>query len=252
MNSLPPFACPVCRQALNRRPYYAEGIALWLCEACPMCVSEINGFTLFTEADVPEALDDSRSNLLRTFFCSDNLDYRAYLEQKKSRGIIEIYAALQPFNESTRSVRPFLSDLRTILKPGDIIVDLWARTGWHALVLTELFPEQQVIAIWEGNIGVLGYSGYAYWFSAGKIPKNLSVVFSPPENNVPFVDSSIAAFFAHDVVHRRPSPEFFEEIKAASSTKTRIIIAPHIHLSNNDPNPFFERGGTLRHGSEYQ
>lgn len=188
-----------------------------------MCVPEINGFTLFTEADIPEALNDSRLDLLRNLFCSDDVRYQVYLEQKKSRGIIEMYAALQPFNESTRSVRPFLPDLWTIVKPGDIIVDLWARTGWHALVLAELFPEQQVIAIWDSNTSVLGYSGYAYWFSAGKVSKNLSVVFSPPENNVSFVDSSVAVFFAHDVMHRRPFPKFFEQIKAPLPARKRAL-----------------------------
>src|SRR5690606_37784862 len=100
------------------------------------------------------------------------------IDEKQRRGNFVLYAAFQPFNESTRALYPLLPLLRETLRPGDIILDTWCRTGYSAAWLAGLFTEQQVIALWEGYSNVLGYRGFRYWLHEGKRPANLHILFT--------------------------------------------------------------------------
>ncbi|CAA0102035.1 Uncharacterised protein [BD1-7 clade bacterium] len=221
----------------------------WLvCDACERYTPVINGFPLFSETvQSSAALPAPLLNL----FKENPTSYPRYMQQKQDRNILEVYAALQPFNESTRALFPLLAALQEKLQPGDVIIDTWARTGWHALLLSALFPEQRVIAIWDTNTSVLGYAGYDWWLSEPERPKNLEVMFVSKGSRLPFDANSISLVFAHDVLHRYDFPDYPEDIERVCADNGIIMFA-HVHLSNAEPEPFFKRGGTLRHSDFYR
>jgi hypothetical protein len=113
-----------------------------------------------------------------------------------------------------------------------------------------LFQQQQIISVWDGNNGVLGYSGYGYWFSSAKRPQNLNIVFVAPGDKLPFKDNIAQLVIAHDILHRRDRESYADELLRICD-REGVILAPHIHLSNQEPNPYFDRGGTLRSGGTY-
>jgi len=165
--------------------------------------------------------------------------------------MLDLYAAFQPFNESSRALYPFLSLLRDTLKPGDIILDTWCRTGWSAELLAGLFPEQQVIAIWEGNSNVLGYRGFDYWLNSSKRADNLDIIFTHPDYALPLASNSIAFVHGLDSLHRYRHQGFIPEVLRVCRDDG-VLIFPHIHLSNSEPEPFFERGCQQYHGREWK
>ena len=161
------------------------------------------------------------------------------------------YASFQPFNESTRALFPLFDEIKKYLKPGDVILDTWCRTGFSGALLAGLFPEQQVISMWEGNLGVLGYEGYAYWLSKENRLSNWDIIFADPSRGLPFKDKSFAFIHALDSLHRYTLQPFLSDcLRTVSDSGT--IIFPHIHLSNSQPDPFFERGGLQLHGESYK
>lgn len=242
-------ACPNCHSQLierNKAPTLS-----WLnCEYCQVNIPVIDEFVLFNEADRVENINIDKINKLGKIFKQDKLVYEDYIHLKYTKNILEVYAALQPFNESTRAIYPFLSKLKDSLQPNDIIIETWSRTGWYALLLSALFPEQQVFALWEGNNSVLGYGGYSYWFNPDKKPKNLNIIFVSPHSKLPFKNNIAKLIVAYDILHRREL-EFYGDDLLRVSHPDGVILAPHVHLSNSEPKPYFERGGTLRHGNTY-
>lgn len=236
---------PLCWQDENT----ADASLQWLsCQHCHRYIPIINNFVLFTE-EVQQQQD--LPDELLTLFHHNHSNYPLYLAQKKARQILEVYAALQPFNEASRVLFPLLPALQQALKPGDIIVDSWDRSGWHGLLLSALFPQQHVISLWDSNSSVLGYAGYDWWFSSANKPTNLDVMFVPANTQLPFATDSVAFVFAHDVLHRYPFADYPNELERICQ-QSGIILYAHVHLSNSEPMPWFQRGGTLRSSEFYR
>lgn len=248
MTSVATFICPTCKNGLiaaQKKQY-----SFLLCQFCHSFTPVIEGFALFNESKpYSKSLIETSAKLTKKF--SDKVSYQQYLDNKFQRDVMEVYAAFQPFNESSRAIYPFIDYLQLTLKKGGLIIDTWSRTGWSALLLANLFPDQHIISIWEGDNSVLGYAGYGYWFSDKNRPKNLTVIFLAPEQDLPFKESSACLIHGHDIAHRREMRQYIPDILRVVSDDG-IVMLPHIHLSNNEPDPYFERGGIIRHGLEYK
>jgi hypothetical protein len=175
-------------------------------------------------------------------------NFERYIKIKKIRNIIEPYAAFQPFNESFQVLLNCLPSLKKALKPGDIILDTWCRTGWSGDFLANYFPEQEVISIWEGDNSVLGYKGFQSFFSSKQKAKNHTIIFHDCNKKLPIKDRSISFCFAYDTLHRYEGviDELFRVTKSDG-----IINYAHVHLSNSEPEPYFKRDGVLRSGNYY-
>lgn len=174
--------------------------------------------------------------------------YEQFLKHKGRRPNVDIYACFQPFNEATKALFPFLKALQSELKPNDIILNLWDRSGWLTSLLCGLFPEQKIITTWEGDKDVLGYKGYHFWMQSYS---NLEIVFHNPEKPLPFTSDSIACSIGLDLLHRFDQILLLNELNRVVNP-SGCILFPHVHLSNNTPEPFFERGGHQLHGKTYQ
>lgn len=177
--------------------------------------------------------------------------YEAYVRAKRARPTRDLYAIFQPFNEATRAAEPLLELLRPALAPGDLVLDAWCRTGWTGEWLAAALPEQRVIALWEGDRDTLGYRGFDFWLGDGARRPNLSLAFADPREPLPFEDRTFALIFAADALHRFEHPAFASELLRVSRPGGGILF-PHVHLTNGVPDPFFERGETQRHGTEWQ
>tara|TARA_R110000737_G_scaffold1598_10_gene4758 strand:- start:3967 stop:5286 length:1320 start_codon:yes stop_codon:yes gene_type:complete len=175
--------------------------------------------------------------------------YNHYINLKRMRNIFEPYALFQPFNESFQSLLGFIEVLKKKLKPGDMILDTWCRTGFSGDFLAGLFPEQTVVSIWEGNNSVLGYQGFHHFFSAAQKHKNHILLFHDCNKPLPFKDNTFDFIYGYDSLHRY-SGIVDECIRIAK--KDAIINFAHVHLENSEPKPYFDRGGTIRHGNVYQ
>ncbi|WP_144213688.1 hypothetical protein [Shewanella donghaensis] len=176
-------------------------------------------------------------------------NFAQYMVLKKQRGIIEPYAAFQPFNESFQTLLNCIDNLKNALKPGDVILDTWCRTGWTGDFLATTFPNQKVISIWEGDNSVLGYKGFQALFNEVDRASNHTIIFHDPNKPLPIKSDTVAFCFAYDSLHRYQgiADEVFRVTKPDG-----IINFAHVHLSNAEPEPFFERGGTYRKGKYYQ
>lgn len=220
------------------------------CPQCALQVPVVQGFPLFTEA-VPAGVEMpcKLAALQRQF--STTPEYFSFVHHRHVRRIPDSYAAFQPFNESTRAFYALLDLIRTRLKPGDLILDTWGRTGWSGEMLAALFPEQHVISIWEGNHDVLAYAGYGYWLSAARRALNHDIIFANPGAGLPLLDGKVSLVHGLDSLHRYAPLTFAGDILRVARTDG-VIIFPHVHMANNEPQPFFERGGVIVHGSAYQ
>jgi len=176
--------------------------------------------------------------------------YELFCRNKYRKPLFDLYAMFNPFNEANKAFYPFIPYLKKHLKKGDVILDVWSRTGWSTALLSGLFPEQKIISIWEGDTDVLGYNGFSYWFSNQNKPSNIDIYFCPLNEKLPFEDQSIAFVFGFDVLHRQLKSTLLPEILRVSQPNG-LIVFPHVHLSNNEPNPYFTRCGDLIHGKEY-
>ena len=246
------FACPACYGSL--KPYGAGTDEYgWLtCEACKLAYPVLGGFVHFGEAlPAGEAPDIAGLRALEREIAGDPQAYSRFVEQASRRPSYEPYAAFAPFNEATRALYPLIPALRRHLVPGDLIVDVWCRTGWTGALLAGLFPQQHVISLWEGSGGVLGYAGYRHWLGEEARPANWSIAFADPRRGLPFAAASVALLHAADSLHRFDLEPFLAECLRVSGEEGALVF-PHVHLANGEPDPFFERGGTIRHGAIYR
>jgi uncharacterized protein YbaR (Trm112 family) len=240
-------ACPGCRrgyalEVTERR----EGEIVDGRLTCPGCAVEIPiraGFAMFTAAGIGGTAFGHE-------FAGAG-EYEAYRARKARRGEIERYAAFHPFNEGVRAAEAVIARFAAHLSPGALILDPWSRTGWSAAWLAARFPEQRVIALWEGDRSVLGYSGFAYWLGVGKKPANLEILFVDPNHGLPFADDVFAGLYAHDCWHRFSPLPFWADCLRVTTADAAMILA-HTHLSNSEPDPWFDRGCTIRHGRDYR
>lgn len=226
---------------------------LLYCETSKVAIPIVHGYPLFGEAKPwsnPSSAQEWISDLERTKFSKES-NYIKFLEEKSRRGSSDAYAAFQPFNESTRALYPFIPILKEALKPGDIILDTWCRTGWSGELLAGLFPEQRVISLWEGDSNVLGYRGFDYWLDSTKRHPNLDIIFTHPDKPLPFATDSIRMIHGLDSLHRYEKEVFLTECLRVCENDG-LLIFPHIHLTNSEPEPFFERGCQQYHGSEWK
>jgi acyl-coenzyme A synthetase/AMP-(fatty) acid ligase len=235
---------------LNGRPGLID-YGVLECKKCAIGLPVIKGFLHADES----MLTDQRPTLaslkdLETKLLPRISDYEETLRSIGKRSY-DIYAAFQPFNESTRALYPFLEHLRRHLRPGDLILDTWCRTGFTGALLAGLFPEQHIVSLWEGNLGALGYAGFHHWLRREGRAPNWDIIFTHPAQGLPFADGSFALVHALDSLHRYPFSPFLSDC-LRTATKRGALVWPHIHLSNSEPEPFFERGGVQLHGEQYR
>ena len=191
-------------------------------------------------------------SLDESFFFDDYFErydrYKDFIQARTKRPYFDAYSSYQPFNESFKSLYPFIKIALEQIDHGKPILNLWDRNGWTTALLLGVFPHNPIYTIWEGNKDVLGYQGYAYWF--GENP-NLKVLFCELDKELPLRDGFFDLVIGYDVLHRYELNDFLSEIQRITS-ETGALIFPHVHLSNDVPSPFFERGGIQMHGLEYQ
>ncbi len=217
-------------------------------EATSQLIPQIDNLYFFNEVDVfPESISVSKSRILAHSF-KDIHKYEHFLKQKGRRPIYDMYACFQPFNEALKALYPFLKKLKRLVKKDDVILNLWDRSGWLTNLLAGLFPEQQIITTWEGNKDILGYQGFHFWM---KDLENVSVLFCDLNKPLPLKNKSIAFAVGLDVFHRFDQRLMMQELLRLVKNEGAILF-PHVHLSNSEPEPFFERGGKQIHGMEYQ
>ena len=221
-------ACRHCRSALR-----SEGGSL-ICSACDHSHPVVESVPVLDGSVAAPRIDRDA--------------YRAFLRAKARRPVWDAYAAFHPFNESARALLPLVPLLRERLSPGDVIVDLWCRTGWSGELLAGLFPEQRVVSLCEGT-DVLGYPGFLYWLT-DRAP-NLDLVFASHREPLPIGDGVAALVHGYDCLHHGETMGLAEEALRIAQPEARVVF-PHVHLSDGDPDPFFERGETQRPGQFYR
>lgn len=249
--------CPSCLESLELVDEVRTGrqihSGLLFCNLCEIVVPIVNGFPLFGETrswNTKLSTANWLSELKNEKFSLEK-EYVAFLQEKQRRGATDTYAAFQPFNESTRSLYPFISLLREILNPGDIILDTWCRTGWSGELLAGLFPNQRVFSLWEGDSNVLGFRGFDYWLGSARRLPNLEVIFTHPDKALPLATDSVRVVHGLDSLHRYDEDVYLDECLRVCDSRG-LLIFPHIHLTNSEPEPFFERGCMQFHGREWK
>ncbi|HEX4849410.1 MAG TPA: hypothetical protein VFV08_01325, partial [Puia sp.] len=175
--------------------------------------------------------------------------YQQFLRRKGRHPLPDLYACFQPFNEAFKALFPFINYVRERLNPGDTVLNLWDRSGWMASMLAGWFPEQKIITVWEGDKDILGYKGFDYWMSAER-RKNHTVVFTDFFRPFPFENGTASAIIGMDLIHQFNQPELLAELHRIAKPSAPIVF-PHVHLTNNVPEPFFERGMRQIHGNDY-
>lgn len=248
-------ACPSCRLPLLNDATLTEEARLLddvlTCPACAIQIPVVQGFALFTQS-LQGSSADARAELQQiSGQLSPSADYLSFMHRRHVRRIPDRYAAFQPFNESTRAFYALLDLLRAQLRPGDLILDTWGRTGWSGEMLAAAFPEQHVISVWEGNFDVLGYMGYAHWLPEQQRASNHDIIFVPPGSPMPFRDKQFALIHGLDSLHRYAPLTYAGDLLRIARDDAPVIF-PHVHMANSQPEPYFERGGTIIHGQRHQ
>lgn len=256
LSTLHRLACPSCQRAyeLVAHDQEAERIinGYLQCSGCALIIPIVEGFTFFTEPRLhkeqasPAALADMRLMLFGT-----DSEFERYQQQKNTRNTLEAYAAFQPFNESTRAFTPLIPHITPFLEEGDLILDTWGRTGWSGEWLAGLFPTNRVLSIWEGNSSVLAYRGFRQLLSWQDRAENLDIIFTHPEKPLPIQSQSVGMVYGLDSLHRYSFYPFASEALRVAKPSGSCVF-PHIHLTNSEPTPFFERGCNQYHGHDYR
>lgn len=248
-------ACPSCGEAYEASSHRQSGQHLLQgylsCSSCAVVVPVLEGFVFFTEPLLHAGLaSPEHLQALAHKFFGIATEFWSYARQRRQRGALEPYAAFQPFNESSRAVEPLLPHAAAHLQSGDFILDTWCRTGWSGAWLAGLFPQQRVVSLWEGNSSVLGYKGFRHLLSSERAD-NLNVIFTHPEKPLPFRRDAFALLHGLDSLHRYGLYPFAGECLRVTCDDGALLF-PHLHLSNSEPEPFFQRGCQQWHGRDYR
>ncbi|MEM8890284.1 MAG: hypothetical protein AAGD28_20075, partial [Bacteroidota bacterium] len=213
----------------------------------PHFVPNIDKLYFFNESDMfpGQVLEDKFQKLEKLL--GDSMQYEIFLQQKARRPNYDMYACFQPFNEASKALYPFFKKLRGSVKKGDTILNLWDRSGWITALLAGLFPDNEILTTWEGNKDVLGYKGYNFWLQERD---NIRVMFCDLDEPLPLADNSIAFSVGLDTFHRFNQGLMLKELMRVVKDEGAIIF-PHVHLTNNEPDPWFERGCKQMHGMDY-
>ena len=207
----------------------------------------INNLIFYNEIDIfPGIVLENNYTAIKKII-QDTKRYELFLQQKGRRPNYDVYACFQPFNEAVKALYPFLKRLQQQVKKGDVILNMWDRSGWLTTLLSGLFPEQHIITTWEGNKDILGYKGFSFWM---KENKNVTILFCDLNAPLPIKEKSIGFSIGLDAFHRFNQHLLINELMRVVKDDGAIIF-PHVHLSNSEPDPFFERGGKQRHGNDY-
>ena len=250
------FVCPDCRVGFecvaHARTDETIESGFLRCPRCALTIPVLDGLVLFTEPlrDPDEATAPALAARASRLFGSV-AEFDNYCRDKQRRGVIESYAAFAPFNESSRVIDSVLPHALGGLRDGDAILDLWCRTGWSGEWLAGRFPRQRVVSVWEGNRSVLGYRGFRHLLGSAQRAANLDIVFCDLGKPLPFRDGAFGMVHAHDCLHRYGLDPFAGECLRVARADAAVVF-PHVHLSNSEPEPFFERGGVHLHGREYR
>ena len=177
--------------------------------------------------------------------------YEEFVRRKARRPTYDAYACFEPFNEATRALLPFVALLRQHLPPGAVILNLWDRTGWFSSLLAGLFPAQTIVTTWDGDRDVLGYKGYAHWLTGPDAPANVQVLFQELTQPLLLGDHSVDLVIGFDVLHHFDQARLLQELLRVARPAAPLLF-PHVHLANGQPDPYFERGGRLLTGRQYQ
>ncbi len=248
--------CPSCANVYEvtvyegSETYIEKGILT--CPSCYVSIPVLEGFPVFQEQMLghPDDIQFSLEEIENRIFGSIEV-YEKFLKMKEKKPVYDYYAAFRPFNESTRAIFPLMQILRQNLKAGDIILDLWCRTGWSGELLASLFPEQTIVSVWENGRDVLGYQGFRYWLGLRQRRANLNIIFHSPNDPLPFAKGAFALVHGLDTLHRYHHQPLISECLRVAKPEASIVF-PHIHLTNSEPDPFFERGETQLHGTHYE
>lgn len=179
---------------------------------------------------------------------SEAAAYAQFCLAKSARANVDIYTAFIPFNEATRAFHTCFS-LFSERPPGRILV-LWDRSCYLARLVEAAFPDAEVTVTWEGDHDVLGRKGFAYWTADSQDGAPTPVFCDHTIAMKDFATGSFDLIVGMDLLHRVELDSFLSEIDRLLSPSGAAVF-PHVHLSNNAPEPFFERGGTYRHGNTY-
>ncbi|MEZ5002551.1 MAG: AMP-binding protein [Chitinophagales bacterium] len=247
------YCCPITKASYEHQSLNSKNTGMLYCKTSNTYVPIINNIIYFNERSIYISDEDCLEAVdqLAQQCAAYSFEYSEFVKQKNRRAYNDAYAAFQPFNEASKAFYPFIQGIKEQLQPGDIILDIWNRTGWSTFFLAALFPEQSVISIWDKNKDVLGYKGYNFWFAQQDIPENISVIFADLNDPLPFKDDSIALTYAMDTLHWFPQATYLPELLRIIQSNG-INLFPHVHMANNAPEPFFERGGLQLHGEVYQ
>lgn len=254
---LPRLVCPACRCGLHPQVWQADALRILSgylqCPTCAIVTPVVEGFVLFTEPCLHpgQATPAALARLADRLFGSA-ADFQRLLRERRARGGCEVYAAFQPFNEAMRVIEPLLPWLRPrVPARGGAILDLWCRSGWSAQWLAGCFPDTPVVAMWEGAHSVLGYKGWRHLMGPGQRRDNLDVVFSDPRRPLPFAEAAFSLVYSHDLLHRHGwQPLAGESLRVADPDGA--VLHTHLHLSNSEPEPFFQRGCQQEHGRDWR
>ena len=211
----------------------------------------LRGFVVFDDAlsalpdDAKAALDSLEARLF-----ASRAEFADFVHHKVRRPAFDVYAAWQPFNEASRALDPLLAVLSDVVPDGALIVDLWCRTGWSGERLARRFPQATVIAMLDSGRDVLGSRGLDYWLPPHARAPNLEFVFASPGQRLPFADGIAALVHGFDVLHSAPHVVLVPEVMRVARADGAVVF-PHVHLSNAEPDPWFDRGGVQLHGTQY-
>lgn len=226
----------------------AKNVPYQLDLAGNQAVPHINNLLFFHEVDIYQGdKTQAKADALRLKHFDQMEAYGLFLKRKGRRPLFDLYPCFQPFNEATKAFFPFIKSLQQRLQPGDTILSLWDRSGYFAGLLAGLFSQQQVITTWTGNQDILGYKGFYHWM--GHLP-NLQVLFCDLDKPLPIQDDTISLVVGQDTFHRFGQSLLMRELLRITHDEAAIIF-PHVHLTNSEPEPFFERGCKQLHGRDY-